>query len=273
MTTRSHILVAQAPPHRRALSAHVRLLLPSLMLITSVAAQAESDVKIDTTRTTLEKWVETRQVIAKEKADWKLGREMLNDRIQIVQREITTLRERISEAERSVAEADKKRAELQRDNDALKQTATTLTTTVATLEGRTKDLLQRLPDPLRDRVKPLSQRLPDKPDETKLSLAERFQNVVGVLNEVNKFQREITLTSEVRSLPDGTATEVTTLYVGIGQGYYVSANQQHAGIGMPSATGWTWQPANNAAAAIHNAIAIAKGEQVAAFVPLPLRIQ
>ena len=42
---------------------------------------------------------------------------MLNDRIELVQREIESLRAKIGDAEGSIAEADKKRAELVGENE------------------------------------------------------------------------------------------------------------------------------------------------------------
>ncbi|MCG8432352.1 MAG: DUF3450 domain-containing protein, partial [Candidatus Omnitrophica bacterium] len=113
---------------------------------------------------------------------------------------------------------------------------------------------------------------PERPDETKLSLGERFQNIVGVLNEVSKFNREITLASEVRNLPDGTSAEVTTIYVGIGKAYYVNNKGDIAGIGSASENGWRWRTANEAAPEIARAIAILKNEQAAAFTQLPVEI-
>jgi FtsZ-binding cell division protein ZapB len=236
-----------------------------------VAAAAGSDV--DGVRAALEKWVETRKVISAEKRDWALGKEMLNERIELVQQEIDSLKEKISDAEESISEADKKRAELVEQNDALKNVSASLDDTVLELEDNTRRLLKRLPDPLRERVKPLSQRLPEDPEETKLSLAERFQNVIGILNEVNKFNREITMTSEVRTLPDGSSAEVTALYVGIGQGYYATADGKAAGIGSSAPEGWRWTAANDAGPQISQAIAILKNEQVAAFVQLPVDVK
>jgi hypothetical protein len=93
------------------------------------------------------------------------------------------------------------------------------------------------------------------------------------LHEVNKFNREITVSSEVLTLPDGTSAEVTALYVGIGNAYYVSRNGSAAGIGTASPDGWVWQSANAAAEQIANAIAILKNEQVASFVKLPIHIE
>ena len=225
------------------------------------------------TRVLLEKWVETRRIISKEKQEFELGREMLTERIELVEREIDSMGEKISEAEKSITEADKKRGELIEENEKLKQASSSLKETVVEQEAGTRKLLKRLPDPIRERVKPLSQRFPENPDETKLSLGERFQNIVGVLNEVNKFHREITVTSEVRELPDGTSAEVTVFYVGIGYAYYANGNGDVAGIGTTSTDKWVWKPANDDAPRITEAIAILKNEAPAAFVQLPIEIQ
>jgi hypothetical protein len=241
-------------------------------LAASAAAPAgDGRGELDHARAVLEKWTETRRVISRERRDWALGRDLLAGRIELVQREIESLRARIRDAEASIAEADRKRAELLAQNESLKATSSALLGTVAALETRTRDLLRRLPDPIRERVKPLSQRIPEDPAATKLSLSERFQNVVGVLNEVNRFHGEITVTSEVRTLPDGAAVEVTALYVGIAQGYYASANGKSGGVGAPAPDGWRWTPADSAAPAILAAVAMLQNERVAAFAHLPVQ--
>lgn len=244
----------------------------SLLFDNSLFADT-TDLEVNKTRETVEKWVETRRIISQEKHDFELGREMISERIELVEREIESLREKISETEESITEADKKRADLIQENEKLKEASASLGGMATELEVRTKELLQRLPDPIRERVKPLSQRFPEDPDDTKLSLGERFQNVIGILNEVNKFNREITLTSEVHELPDKTSAEVTALYIGIGKAYYVNGNGDKAGSGTGSSEGWVWTPANNAAAKIAEAIAILKNETAASFVQLPIEIQ
>jgi len=234
------------------------------------SAEGEGE-QIEETRAALEKWVETRRVISKEKRDWALGREVLGERIARVKRELEALRARLTETEGSISEAEARRAELAAENDALKETSALLTEAVTALETRTAELLSRLPDPIRERVKPLSQQLPDDPADTPLSVGQRFQNVIGVLNAINKFHREITVTSEVRALADGSSAEVTAIYVGLGQGYYATANGLAAGIGTGTPEGWTWTPANASAPDIALAIAVLKNEDVAQFVRLPVR--
>lgn len=260
--------------HRSAIGG---LLLASAICLLASGATPElrgpAGANVDTTRAKLEQWVKTRRIISKERRDWALAKEMLDERIGLVQHEIEALRGKITEADKSIAEADKKRAARVEQNEKLKEAAAALSGTVVALERRTRRLLHQLPDPVRERVRPLSQRLPKDPEDTQLSLGERFQNVVGILNEVNKFNRDITVTSELQTLPDGTTKEVTTLYVGIGQAYYVSADGTAAGVGTASPDGWVWTPANHAAPRINQAIAILKNEQVASFVRLPIKVQ
>jgi FtsZ-binding cell division protein ZapB len=246
------------------------ILLSVISLPSSGNAEPQS---VDGVRASLEKWVETRKVISHEKRDWALGREMLNERIDLVQQEIDSLREKIADAEESISDADKKRAGLVEENEALKEAAAGLEEMLTSLELRTRSLLVRLPDPIRERVKPLSQRLPENPGDTKLSFTERFQNVIGILNEVNKFNREISVTSEIRTLADGSTAEVTALYIGIGQGYYVSGDGAVAGMGSVGSEGWEWTPANSAAQEIAKTIAILKNEEIAAFVQLPVEVR
>lgn len=241
--------------------------------VLSWAAEPVVSNNIDNVRSTLEKWIETRRLISREKQDWALGREMLKDQIELVQREITSLNEKISQANESITDADKKRAELETENNKFKEASDKLKIIVDKLEARTIALDKRLPDPIRERIKPLSQRLPEDPNETKLSLSQRFQNVIGILNEVNKFNREITVTSEVRTLSNGNTAEVTALYIGLGQAYYVGANGTVAGVGRPSENGWVWEAANDSAGKIADAVAILKNEKVAGFVLLPIKVQ
>ncbi|HYC78220.1 MAG TPA: DUF3450 family protein [Planctomycetota bacterium] len=254
--------------------------LGACLLLLQGAAAAQSDVadKLDVARPALEKWVETRRLLSKEERDWTLGRDMLTDTISVRRREIEALKAKIAEAEKSLAEADARRAELDARNAALKATAAAVELRVQAQETRLSALLKRLPETLKERVKPLTQRLPDPTkaaadSRPAPSLSERFRNVVGVVNEVNKFHRELTLSSEVRTIPGAPPAETATLYAGLARAWYAAPNGTTAGFGVPGSEGWIWTPAPEAADAIRRVVAILKNEQPAAFVRLPARIE
>jgi len=131
-----------------------------LLCVRATLGEEDASSGIEQTRTAMEKWVETRRIISQEKRDLTLAREMLNERIDLVEQEIASLWKKINEAKESIAEADKKRADMLEENDKLKHGSALLEETVASLEGRTRGLSSRLPEPIRERIKPLSQRLP-----------------------------------------------------------------------------------------------------------------
>ena len=259
-------------PNRGRISVALWLLVAIWLPSPAVLTAGEDGSAVDSTRAALEKWVETRRVLSKERSDWALGRELLEERVDLVQREVENLRERVAEARSSLAEAAVKREELLTKRSALQTASTALIAKASELESRTQHLIRRLPAPIQQRVAPLSQRLPEPGAEVKLSLSERFQNVVGILNEVNKFNRDMTVTSEVRTLGDGTTAEVATLYAGLGQAWYCSGDGAAAGVGSASEDGWVWRPATEAAADIERAIAILENEVVAEFVQLPVLV-
>lgn len=232
------------------------------------AAQAQD---LDTTRETLSEWVEVRKLISEEKEKWALEREVLSDRIDLVRTERDTLASKIHETQSLITDADKKREDLVKENDGLKNASATLVNRIYTLEREVLALLPALPVPVQERIKPLSQRIP-KSEETELSLSERYQNVIGIINELNKGAGEITVVSEVRELPDGSSAEVQTLYLGYARAYYCTNKGDIAGFGYPTAQGWKWEADNTIARQVTDAIAILKNEKVAEFVPLPVSV-
>jgi len=244
---------------------------PAPTIDPAAAAQAEVRERIELTRDALEKWVETRRTIGVERRDWALGKDLLDSRIDVLDRELKTLADRTKEVEATLTEADRKRDALAQEAGTLKDASAQLATVASTIEARVKAIVKRLPAPLADKIKPLTQRLPEDGAASSLPLAVRFQNVIGIVNEINRFNRELTQASEIRKLADGTTLEVTTVYLGLAQGYYVGANGRVAGIGRGTPEGWTWTESNENAPAIAQMVAILKNEKPAAYVSIPLK--
>lgn len=241
----------------------------------SLAAAQTTDDPADSltaARQALARWVETQQVIAKEKKDWELAREVLEQRVRLLRDEAEALDQRIADSRAQIAETERKRYEIVSQRRELETAEEQLRSVVSGLESRTRGLVAVLPVPLAERVAPLAERIPADPASTKHSLGERFQNVIGILNEVNKFNQEITVSREVRELPGGETAEVRTLYLGLAQGYYVTSGGDVAGVGQPGPEGWTWVAANDLAGEITTAIAILDNEKPPAYVPLPVTI-
>ena len=227
---------------------------------------------LEESRLTLAKWIETQQIISKERNDWQQAKELLQGRIELVGKEVSVLKEKIVQGEKAVADSNRKRDELVAENEKLKATGEQLRKSVLAMEGQVRGLAKLMPEQVAAKIAPLLQRIPADPANTRVSVAERFQNVLGILNEVNKANSEITVAYEIRKLADGSSSEVQVIYVGLAQAYFLSPRGE-AGVGHPTEDGWKWEPAPEAASAILTALEVIQGKASPAFVPLPITIQ
>jgi FtsZ-binding cell division protein ZapB len=229
---------------------------------------------IEATRETLTKWVETKQLISKEKSDWASGKDILEDRVRLAEAETTTVRDKLKEISAAVAEAQKKRDELATQNDKLKATAEKSKAMVIAAEKRLRPLIPQLPEPLREKLKPIIARFPEDSEKSTASMAERLQNVLGILDQASAFNSTVASVKELRTFPDGTRAEVTTVYLGLSQAYYTNREGTLAGIGHPGPDGWVWKPDNANGKKILLAVHILEGkEKGATFIDLPVKIQ
>jgi hypothetical protein len=238
----------------------------------SLLEDPQGSSSLEETRLTMDKWIETQQIISKERKDWQQGKEILVGRIDLIQQEVGTLEAKIEQAKTAVTEAERKRADLFVETDALKASGAHLAEVVTGLEAELKKLLASMPAPLQEKLLPLSQRIPEDPATTKVAVAERYQNVLGALSLINNANNEISVVYEVHTLADGKPSEVQAIYVGLAQAYYVSASGE-AGIGRPTESGWKWEPSKPIAGDVLKALEILQNKHSPAFVPLPVTIQ
>ncbi|MBU6152596.1 MAG: DUF3450 family protein, partial [Chloroflexi bacterium] len=171
-------------------------------------AQAATAPKLEETRLTLSKWIETQQIISKERNDWQQGKEILQGRIELVGKEVGQLKDRIAQSETAVLESQKKRDALAAQNAQLKEVGAQLVATVIKMEEQVQKLARLAPEGVATKLQPLLQRIPSDVSSVRVSAAERFQNVLGILNELNKANSEITIAYEIRQLADGSSSEV-----------------------------------------------------------------
>lgn len=225
------------------------------------------------TRAAMATRVEIERTISKERRDWQQNKELLIARRDLVKKEIATLQERIQQAKDTVAEAKKGRESLLAENQQLKDTGAKLAEAIGAKEAELRRLADQLPDPIQKKLKPLYDRMPADPAKSVASIAERFQNVLAILNELNKANSDIVVNYEVHDMPDGSKAEVQVIYVGLAQAYYLSARGE-AGTLRPGPKGWQWEPGGKELSREVNAtLEIIQGKQSPEFVGLPVKLQ
>ena len=231
------------------------------------------DPSLEETRVLMGKWIETQQIISKERNEWQQGRDVLQARLELVRKEASTLDQGIREAQARIADTETKRNELLAESARLEALQAQLLATVETLEGELRKLHPSLPEPIAARIGPLYERMPaDDAGKQRVSVAERFQNVLGILNELNKASGDITINFEVRTLEGGKPSEVKVIYVGLTQAYFVDGKGE-AGIGRPTPSGWKWESSKTISDDVLMSLDILQGKHTPAFVPLPVKFQ
>ncbi|MBC7852981.1 MAG: DUF3450 family protein, partial [Pirellulaceae bacterium] len=174
--------------------------------------------------------------------------------------------------EEEIAKTEGAKKEAVGKKEELFAAAESLRTAVPALEAEVRGLHGLLPPPFQEKIAPIFQRIPTDADNTKISLAERYQNVIGILNEIGKLNSELTVVSEIRLLEDGKPSEVQTIYLGLGTAYYLSRNEDAAGVGRPGADGWEWVPRNDLAKPLSEALAVMQNKTKPKFVAVPAEV-
>ena len=228
---------------------------------------------INDARATLEKWVETRQLISKTKSDWQSDKESIEQTIALYERELRGIDEQMSKVSTNNTQVEK---EMQEATALQKQSNEGLTQVrqfAAEFEAQVRKFAPQLPVPLQDILKPMLARLPADPANTKMLAAERVQVLVGILNELDKFNNAVNVFNEKRKNSKGEEVAVQTIYIGLGAAYFVNEAGDFAGIGAPGANGWEWNVKNEIASTVQEVVKIYRNEKTARFVTLPAAIR
>jgi len=229
---------------------------------------------INETKSKLELWAETRQILSKEKNDWVVEKVYLAQSITLLKGEIEKLESTIEDLEQTNTVADEERFDLLQQRGRYQDSNAVSATHIAQLETATLALAKKFPHVLLNKLERLIVRIPENPDDSKLSLGQRLQSVVGILSQAEKFNKSATFTGETRELGNGVKVQVRTLYWGLSLAFYIDMSGEKAGIGVPSDAGWVWTERNDLADDVKKLIDIYEGKTDAIdFVSLPFVIK
>lgn len=245
---------------------------------TNAAAAAEAVDWLELSRELLGKYYETEKLLGQEQADWRLGKELLANRVELMEAQLKELVTKTAEEKGKITESDTERMTLDKQNQELSKSFEQQVKAVEELEERVRKLWVRLPEVLQSKVGGQYERLPKKdtprPD-IKSSVGERFLNALAILNEATKFHGDVMIVNERRKLKSGQELEVETIYFGLAVGYFAGADLTNpvAGMLLPGEMGWETVEVPEAAVQISDVIAMQKSAKLAGFVPLPIEVR
>lgn len=245
--------------------------LAALVLAVPMQAQDEQAIRmeIEKTREVIAQYVKTRQEIARVKNEWKSYQELSERRIDLYEREIRQLSDTISAAEEQTTQAEREIAKIRDEISVLRGANDIVGKALPNMEDKVRELYQYFPAPLKNKVQRLVQQLGKS-----RQASDRMAIVIGVLNEVDKFNAEFNFDTQEKTLPSGETRLVDVIYVGLSVAYYADKEGSVGGIGVPAEGGWSWTENNELAPAIRDAVLYYNDEiKPAMLVELPVEVQ
>lgn len=239
----------------------------------SFASYARASDDLAATRLLVKEWVAAEKALANEHFAWQDKRQLLEDLIQLKTEELAALKVSITAIAENATQADKARSELVQQRDELERHRSIITEFIEGIAPSILAFKAWVPEPLQAQLNPLFLTVTSHGIGEALSLAERMQAIVAILQALNQFDQTVTVHSSLRHLKSGQQVEVETVYVGLGIAYYRSLSGQLAGYGQPTKSGWNWTAQAELAPAIEEALAVANQQvQAAEFIQLPVKI-
>lgn len=241
-------------------------------ILQAQAANSNEDA-VSNTRTLIQEWVDTRSAISTRRSEWNVEKQIIENKIELLESEIETLQSQIDDALSRSNLATDQRADLEQREQELRDALTVVRTQLPEYEAQIEEFVDYFPQPLLNQVDSLVQALPrNRGENTNASAGNRMAVIVGILNEVDKFNKTIRLSRDVREIGEGNR-QVRTVYLGLAIAFYADEEGEYAGIGRPADGGWVWTERNDIAPQIAELVGVADGTiKPATFVKVPMEI-
>ena len=177
-------------------------------------------------------------------SDWRREQPVLEQQLALLERERVELSDFLEQTATAQDEVEERRLELLERQSELEQQQASLERELEAAVLRVQSLHRRLPPPM---ASAWDERMPQLQADF-LTTSERLQVLLEMLGDLDDFNRRVSLNEETMTLGDGEEHLVREVYLGLAQGWYVSANRSYAGIGRPGPSGWEWRPSDEAEA-------------------------
>lgn len=200
----------------------------------------------------VEHLIDLRRTEGAERTQWERQQDALSRRHELLEAEKSLLLERIAAHEAHMSDlhetAEAAAVRLAARNQVFDEAKGQL----GEAESRLDAARATVPDGLRGDLPQTA--TPDRP------LTERVGQWAALVDGLLRLDRTLHLQRQLLPAPDEARRHFDVLYLGLSQGYAVSPDQQLAGHGVRTASGWVWSWDPDWADAVRRAIRIQRGE-------------
>jgi len=248
----------------------------TVFLALPLSAQEAAPVPAEELRSSVREWVETMRKIQEEENAWTKDKDVLDGYREGLEKEIEDLKEEIERAKTRRDGGDKQSLDKLTERDTYAAAQDELARQLRVLEEGIAAKLPLLPAPLRElpkvalAIETLQGGLRLPPDKQTQDISKRLFNATELLAEVEKFQQQAHIHTELRKDSEGREFKMQIVYFGLAMAYGVNEDGTFAVTGRPGADGWEFQERTDLAPRIQELVKSAGDEKDASFTKLPL---
>jgi septal ring factor EnvC (AmiA/AmiB activator) len=244
-----------------------RPLLAAALFVASLPSPRAADRAVEQVDDLATQWTSLQRQQDALLSSWRQDKPVLEQQLDLLERESKSLSEVLEQSSKQQDQVEQRRLDLLRQQTQLEQEQDALSASLGRIAAGLHELQSQLPPPL---VAAFAKDLP-KLDEPERSASEKLQTALALLGQLADFEQKVTVNETVMKLADGEDHLVKQVYLGTGQGWYVSSDLKHAAVGAPSIDGWSWTETDEAAA-INRVLAILERKQSPDLVSVPARL-
>jgi len=260
-----------------ALARRAILFLAGALFASSAIAEPNSVAELDAVRDNLSKALEYRDQAAKERAEWKLRKQEIENLVLLAGAEKENLEAELANGRPILEELQKKEKELGEKSAQTQQFLDVLLSSVPDFATMLIEQAKSWPPLLLTEthvsLEAIDSLLQSESLEDSEIVEDLLQESMTALEAALVFQKTPHHSTTFRTLPDGREALFDVVYLGLANGYYYSKDLNEAGIIIPFETEWVWQTMPELLEPLGNFIAVLNEETPAAWVNLPVAFQ
>jgi len=217
------------------------------------------------------KWIDLRRELTEEKESWNEQKAQLEQEQALLLKEKETLEKEIAATREELLFTEAERTQMLERKKLLKEALDSCLPALREAEKDLREWQTLLPAPLV--TQPLRKAFDQLQNASEQSVTQRLQVILSLYGEIERLQYGIHVVKEVLKTDSGRSREMDVIYLGLAQGFAVSADNQITGIGRSTVNRWKWEWHPEIAAEVRKAIVFHRHEKTADFVHLPLRVR
>lgn len=206
-----------------------------LCFLSLLANNALAQSRAEKTEALVAQWVGLERQADQLQQQWQQQKQVLEHRKELLLTEKKLLQGRLSQYGEQQSKTQVVRADLARQQSKLENNQQALAAVLSQLKTVFGELQSRLPPPLQSVwEKQLTSA------EAAAQSSQKLNHYLELLGSADLFENQVGLHQTVMAL-DGKEVLVDQVYLGLGQGWYVSRDGTQAGVGQSTKAGWQWQ--------------------------------